>query len=236
MIVMFRKKPILEYESSLEIYTDPITPSKKHIPKWYKNIPQWKNNEMFSIENGLQYTVKSCVPFLDSLTTGYMITLPYDIYIKNDNGMPYLTWADGVKFPPKWRKEVSDQNIIPFEHSPIEYTWNYCVSFRVPKGYSFLFTHPLNRHDLPFTTLSGVIDGDFVMYAHGNVPFYIKKDFEGLIPQGTPIAQIIPFRQESWQSKKTKGLEKIGNLHNDQGQNVFYGWYKKIFWKRKNYN
>ena len=31
-------------------------------------------------------------------------------------------------------------------------------------------------------------------------PFLLKKNFEGLIKQGTPIIQVIPFKRESWKS------------------------------------
>lgn len=232
---MFKKRPILKYESALEIYPKIISPAKNHVPEWYKKIPKWKNNEIISINNTSNHTVKQCVPFLDSLTTGYMILLPYDIYVKNNNGAPFITWKEGIKYPPKWREDVSDKNIVPFEHYPMEYTWQTAVAFSVPSGFSLLLTHPLNRHDLPFTTLSGIIDGGLVISHIGNIPFYIKKGFEGIIYQGTPIAQIIPFRQENWFSKIAKNLIKIGKLHNDSGMSVFSGWYKKTFWTKKNY-
>jgi hypothetical protein len=232
---MFKKKPILKYESDIEVYPDTISPAKNHIPSWYKKIPQWKNNVMFDINAGLSPTVKLCVPFLDTFTTGYMITIPYDLYVKNNNGVPYLTWPPGVKNPPSWRNEVADENIVPFNHFPIEYVWKYAVSYTFPVGYSFLFTHPLNRHDLPFTTLSGIIDGGLVMNAYGNAPFYIKKDFEGIIEKGTPIAQLIPFRQENWKSENVKGLVEIGKNHNILSGSIFKGWYKQTFWTKKQY-
>ena len=235
IIDMFRKKSILEYEPGLEIYPDVMTPAKKHIPEWYKKIPKWENNEIFTVETGLQKTIKQCIPFLDSLTTGYMITLPYDIYIKNNMGTPFVTWND-AELAPKWRNRVADLNLVPMGHYPVEYTWQPAVAFTVPIGYSMLFTHPLNRYDLPFTTLSGIIDGGLIMNHKGNVPFYVKKDFEGIIPQGTPIIQIIPFMQQSWSSKITKGLVKSGLIHNAKSTSVLSGWYKKTFWTRKKYD
>jgi hypothetical protein len=235
-INIFKKNLILKYESSLEEYQDSILPAKKFIPEWYKKIPKWENNVLFDLEKGIGTTVKQCVPFLDSMTTGYMITLPYDLYVKNNNGAPYITWPIGVDYPPKYRQSVSDQNIVPFGHFPIEYTWDYNVAYTFPKGYSALFTHPLNRHDLPFTTLSGIIDGGLVLSPHGNIPFFIKQGFEGVIPQGTPIAQLILFRQENWKSKKTPGLVKLGLSHEKKALLVLGGWYKKTFWVRKQYD
>jgi hypothetical protein len=231
----FKKKPILKYESSLKTYPDTIKPAKNHIPDWYKKIPMWKDNKMFVAERGVVPTVKLCVPFLDSLTLGYMISLPYDLQITTKDGRPIIVWPGMVEDAPGVRNQPAHEKLIPHEHYPVEFIWNYCVAYGVPKGYSGIITHPLNRHDLPFTTLTGVFDGGLVMHAHGSLPFYIKKGFEGLIPQGTPIAQIIPFRQEDWTSKKVGGLVEQGDVYNRSTGMVFKGWYKNTFWKKKSY-
>jgi len=236
IIRMMRKKPILEYESGVDVYPNIITPAKDHIPQWYKKVTKWKNNEIFNFETGFDGSLKRCVPFLDTFLTGYMIVLPHDLYVKNNNGEPYLTWREGgVKFPPTWRKEVSEPNLVPAGHYPIEYEWHTSIANTVPLGYSLLVTHPLNRHDLPFTTLSGIVDGGLVMGPTGNIPFYIKKEFEGIISQGTPIAQLIPFRQENWKSKQTSGLIEKSNKHLTMTQSLISGWYKKTFWQKKEY-
>lgn len=232
---MFRKKPVLQYESAIEVYPNIITPAKNHIPEWYKKIPRWNNNEIFEVGKGFNITIKHCMPFLDSLTSGYMIVLPNDLYVKNNNGLPVITWS-GAEFPPQLRNEVADLNLVPTGHHPMEFAWQTGVANTVPLGYSMLITHPINRHDLPFTTLTGIVDGGLVMNPVGSIPFYIKKEFEGIIHQGTPIAQIIPFRQENWSSKITKGLTKIGKNHNDKTNALIFGWYKKTFWTRKKYN
>jgi hypothetical protein len=205
------------------------------MPEWYRKIPKWKNNKIFEIDKGFNLSVKQCMPFLDSFTTGYTVVLPNDLYITDDNGLPYVSWKD-TEFPPSWRNEIADLNLVPSNHYPMEYIWKTAAAITVPVGYSMLFTHPLNRHDLPFTTLTGIVDGGLVMYQEGSIPFYIKKGFEGIIPQGTPIIQIIPFRQENWSSKITKGLLKKGKENNSKTNSLISGWYKKTFWTRKNYN
>ncbi len=230
---MFNKKNIFYYESARDTYPDVIQKTKSHIPEWYKKIHKWKNNEIFNLQKGFQATVKDCVPFLESLTTGYMLTLPYDVYIKNNNGKPYLTWKTHSDETPALRAEVSDLNLVPAGHHAIEFTWRPNCSFIVPKKYNILLCHPLNRHDLPFTTLSGIIDGGFALPPFGNIPFYLKKDFEGIIPQGTPIAQLIPFRQERWTAKIKKGLLNEGKKNTQRTTAVLSGWYKQNIWSRK---
>jgi hypothetical protein len=233
---MFKKKAVVEFESAIDTYQNSIISAKRSVPTWYKKIPLWKNNKIFNDESGtFNLTIKHCMPFLDSLTIGYMITLPYDLLVKKENGDPYLVWPIGVDHPPRLRNEPAALEIVPSNHYPIEYTWNPCVTYKFPKGYSALFTHPLNRNDLPFTTLSGIIDGGYSAYSHGNIPFYLKKDFEGVIPQGTPIAQLIPFRQENWKLKKKNGLLKVGDQNNTLSGSVIRNWYKNTFWIQKRY-
>lgn len=241
---MFRKKPVFKYESTLIGYTDTISPAKDLIPDWYKSAPQWKDSKFFDFEKGFSPPgVKLCMPFFDSLTTGYMVKLPYDLYVKKDDkGERLIGWPKGVNLnmekimnSPSSRETPSHKNLIPVGHYPKEFTWNSCVSYSVPKGYSFIYTHPFNRFDLPFTTLTGIVDGGFINGSHGNTPFFLKEDFEGVIEQGTPIAQIIPFRQEKWKSKKIEGLSKIGAANDEAASIVFRGWYKKTFWTRKSY-
>jgi hypothetical protein len=232
---MFKKKPVLQYESAVEVYPNIITPAKNHVPEWYKKIPKWKDNEIFNPETGFKRTVKQCMPFLDSLTTGYMIVLPNDLYVKNINGSPLINWTR-AEFPPQVRNNITDFNLVPAGHHPTEFTWQTGVAITIPLGHSMLLSHPINRYDLPFTTLSGIVDGGFSMYPTGNFPFYIKEGFEGIIPQGTPIAQLIPFRQENWSSKKTKQLVFLANQDQSKSSSLIYGWYKKTFWTRKKYN
>jgi len=232
---IFKKKPVLQYESAIEVYPNIITPAKNHVPEWYKKIPKWENNEMFEIGKGFNITIKNCMPFLDSLTTGYMIVLPNDLYVKQDNGAPFITW-NNTDFPPTARQEPASLSLVPTGHYPIEFVWQSGVSNTIPIGYSMLFTHPLNRHDLPFTTLSGIVDGGLVMNPRGQIPFFVKEGFEGIIPQGTPIIQLIPYCQENWVHKKTKGLLKKSNDHGAKTSSLIYGWYKKTFWTRKKYD
>lgn len=231
------KKTVIEYESAIKEYPDSIISAKKHIADWYKKIHKWKNNETFSVPGGFIPTVKQCVPFLEAMTVGYMVTLPYDLYVKEINGVPYLSWKFiNEENQPSWRNEPADLNIVPAGHYPTEYIWNFCVSFVIPKGYSVLITHPLNRNDLPFTTLSGIVEGGFVTQHGGKYPFYIKQGFEGIIPQGTPMAQMILFRNENWESKKTKGLLEKGQSNRIAAGHIISGWYKKIHWQKRNYN
>ena len=73
--------------------------------------------------------------------------------------------------------------------------WN----IEAPPGYSLLFTHPVNRADLPFTTLTGLVDSD--TFHHSPLSFPARwhdVQFNGVLPKGTPVAQCLPVKRESW--------------------------------------
>jgi hypothetical protein len=105
---------------------------------------------------------------------------------------------------------------------------------KAPRGYSILITHPLNRFDLPFTTTSGIIDSDGWV-PPGNIPFFLQKGFNGVIPKGTPFAHVFPYKRDSWVMSISKVLQARAFFDGkiDRSQ---VGYYKKKYWNRKNYN
>ena len=122
----------------------------------------------------------------------------------------------------------------PAGYSPEHLIWHTKAAVRLPDGYSALFTHPLNRFDLPFITLSGVVDGPFVVQG-GNIPFHVKEGFEGLIEEGTPILQIIPFLRENWQSKEVEGTWDEGQEQTASQDYAKGTWYRRRKWHKKTY-
>ena len=65
------------------------------------------------------------------------------------------------------------------------------------KGYSVLITHPFNRDDLPFRTLTGLVDVD--LYKSNTIQFpaiWIDESFKGILKKGTPIAQCVPIKRD----------------------------------------
>lgn len=215
-------------------------PAVKKIPEWYKSIPRYTGKEKKPLaDNTLDGTIKTCMPVLDAMTAGYLILSSADAYIsKGPQGTRYQ-WAnnDLITFH-------SSQQIIGYPKSDIKLRGENAPKFnnpwivQTPKNYSCLFISPLHQ-DLPFTTLAGVVDTDTYFNAV-NFPFIPDPDFEGLIPKGTPIAQVIPFKRESWDSsigstKESSQFEKLfmrvrGNLLGE-----YFDKYKKHYWAKKEY-
>ena len=123
----------------------------------------------------------------------------------------------------------------PVGHYPEMYAWVLSWGIQTPPGYSVLVTHPFNRHDLPFITTSGIMDSDNYSQA-GELPFFLNSNFEGTIPAGTPIAQILPIKRENWESEKMPYNESWSSRQLYLIKRVTYGAYKKLFWQRKSYS
>lgn len=212
---------------------DPVVPIKSKMPDWYKDIPRFDNGLKGPSLNPSNVNVKHCGPYMDSMLTGYALTAPIDFLVEIEDGKP------------KVRHRVEGQFIgerSPQQHVPAppgfysqQFAWQTKNAIKIPAGYSLLFTHPLNRVDLPFYTLSGVVDGAYYMQP-GNLPFYIRKGFSGIIEAGTPIAQIIPIKQEPWQLIENKDIIEEAEKNHRLSNKYIFGWYKNFIWKRKEYN
>jgi len=109
-------------------------------------------------------------------------------------------------------------------------------AIKTPKGYSVLIIQPMHR-EAPFTILPAIVDTDNYK-APINFPFVMNdKNWEGLIPTGTPIAQIIPFKREQWKMEfgKEKELDEIKKIQKKLNI-AFWDRYKRFYWYRKEYN
>lgn len=192
-------------------------PASRAIPDWWKAAPVYIGDDKFTMQGLMKFGggsapnvgVKRCLPVLDGLSAGYIIRLHCDVefsYRYNEKPHEYMhqePFYSSQNSPvSKWSKEQFNGYNIPDGYSRQVYKWNANWMVRTPPGYSCLFIHPIGYGDLPFKSLSGVVDTD-KLETDINTPFIIKSDFQGIIEKGTPIAQIIPFRREEWTSEVT---------------------------------
>jgi hypothetical protein len=210
-------------------FIEPPVPSATALPSWYRAMPKFpkKNDPHF-------VGVKSCVPFLDSMTSGYFVTTPCDIVVTQTPDGPYLKWKidwDPVQF----REPDSLMGLpIPSGYSREVFAWFFPYVMKANKNVSFLITHPMNRYDLPFLTTSGVVDMNGVLNS-GHLPFFIKEGFEGVIEKGTPFAQVLPFVRKNWQMKESASVKKDGDLASFLTNSKLHGYYRDSVWAKKLY-
>jgi hypothetical protein len=214
-----------------------IVPAKNKFPEWYKQTHLHADGEKnFSISKG-NMTFKGCSPFMDSFTTGYIATLWQSVEVTTrEDGSKDLVWPLSEYPVAKLREsKINNKLPVPAGHTEQHFAWITPFTIKTPKGYSAMITHPLNRFDLPFTTLSGVVDSDSVM-GPGSLPFFINKDFEGIIPAGTPIFQVLPFKRDDWNSATDEETKVEGEKAVHQSMAFVPGFYKKNKWIKKSFN
>jgi hypothetical protein len=200
-------------------------PASRAIPEWYRLTPGVKEK---------QETVKKCIPILDALTTGYVIPLPADVWKRK--GDPKFHEDTELKIVSEHIPVQTDMFPNPEEFDPQPYKWNNYWYIKTPKGYSTYFTHPVNSPFLPFYSFTGVVDTD----KHPliiNFPFLIRKDFDGVIPAGTPMIQLFPFKRSDWNMDVIDDKEppNYSKQFQAMGQAPF-AWYKRQWWSKKIYS
>jgi hypothetical protein len=208
-------------------------PASSFIPEWYKTMESYIGGSRQPVDNGQSpATIKRCMPVFDSIVAGYLIVLPADVYVNIKDGQQYFQWSNLslVDFHP-----VDQAPIHPAHNGHAYPKWNNYWAIRTPKGYSTMFVQPMHR-DLVFTILPGIVDTDNY-YAPVNFPFTVNDPkFEGLIPKGTPIAQVIPFKRDSWTMRfgGEKEIKEQVELRNKLSTK-FFDRYKDMFRVKKEF-
>ena len=221
-------------------------PGGLHIPAWYSSAsPLMHGDRKHGISGNTpspapNTTYKHCSPFLDAFVTGYIWSAPVDFEIKKTSvlGDYIVRWRTDGEFvsghSPDQHPNLPGPSAGMGDSGVLK--WEFPYKIETPDGYSTLFTHPLNRHDLPFRTFSGVVDTDKYPIAV-RFPFQIL-DFDGdriIIEKGTPLCQIIPIKRDSWEMK----TEQFDDAKTKKSYFEFTAKivksYKNQYWTRKSY-
>jgi len=195
----------------LEGRLPPPVPGALGLPAWLKAMPAQALSDLLSSEID---TVKRCPPFIDAMTGGFLIPLICDVTV--DRGQ--FTWDDdlpasgtvGFARSPIGLHDSSQVAGTPlFDADRFMIKFHNLWTIQAPKGYSLLFTHPVNRFDLPFTTLTGLVDCDLYHDSWINFPAHWKDEaFSGVLSKGTPVAQCFPVRRETWTARTAAFTEE----------------------------
>jgi len=209
--------------------------ASEYLPNWYKKTDSYQGNKKDIDYNGqINATIKKCIPVFDVLTAGYIIPTYCDLLIKkaDNGGIVYLSsYPNSIQF-----HSTAQAPYHPYMNQHPYPKWINPWSIKTPPGYSCLFLPPVHGGNNFFTIAEGFVDTDNYS-APVNFPFILNDiNFEGLIPAGTPMAQVIPIKRDNWKIE-------IGSLKNkDQAVNdvsklesKFYDRYKTLFWNKKSY-
>lgn len=213
----------------------PPKPARLYQPDWYKKMAAFRDDKpSFFLDGSTNKTLKHCQPFADSLNSGYIMETWQDIHFHFDGDLFEYSH-------PTEPKIISNRDRVSMnmgeEYHPVEFVLHPAWMPELPRGWSMLYVQPLNRPDLPFFVPSGIIDSDkFVTTGdRSSLPFYVKKNVNGVVPSGTPFVQMIPIKRDDWVSKTMPFDEAKRNAIVHQSLSKFWGGYKKNFWSKKSY-
>ncbi|MEQ9259784.1 MAG: hypothetical protein RIG84_11865 [Roseovarius sp.] len=176
-------------------------PAAQALPGWLRDMP----SEVAAPSLGGERvrTLKHCPPLIDALSLGLVIPLATDLTVENGE----ISWDwDPPILPDTLISRAPVGLHVPeqAEGVPLRLAAGAVLKFmnfwtlEAPPGWSLLFTHPLNRVDLPFQTLSGVVDCDLFRDGYVHFPaLWLEPGFSGTLPAGTPVAQIIALPREA---------------------------------------
>jgi len=180
------------------------SPALLGLPDWFKALPGSAFSHVLQSE---QLTIKKCPPFIDAMTCGFLIPLVTDIKVEDgafawDFELPAGAIAGYSRSPLDFHDNAQVAGTPFFRDDTFVIKFNNFWTIETPPGYSLLITHPINRLDLPFTTLTGLIDTDLYKDNFINFPARWRDlSFRGVLPKGTPIAQCIPVKRKMWSAQ-----------------------------------
>jgi hypothetical protein len=198
LIITFRCPPELE-----RTLPQPF-PAVRGLPDWFKAMPP---KTFSNLKQEEQLTVKKCPPFIDAMICGFFIPLVTDLHVENgvftwDREVPRGALIGSLRSPVDFHENSQVTGTPFFEDDRFILKFNGFWIIELPPGYSVLITHPFNRDDLPFVTLTGLVDADRYRDNFINFPaLWRNPEFTGLIPRGTPIAQVVPIKRDSWEAR-----------------------------------
>jgi hypothetical protein len=229
-------------ESTAEFAPSPI-PASRLLPEWYKKQPGIVKSDL-AMQNGVvNSTVKKCMPVFDILTAGYFIVAPCDIHL-DATDPEKLSYSIPITMKRFQSDMFATHAPEQYDEYPIDLSKYHKTLFRVmpfwsistPAGYSTLFAQPFHRDESDLLAMSALVDTD-TFISEGHLSFLVKKGFKGVIKQGTPLIQIIPFKRDDWESEIVSSEESVKKLFSQRLKlrSTFVNGYKDKFRFKKDY-
>jgi hypothetical protein len=283
--VFSKTKPTVKFHNNnvlLKSIPHPVH-ARKAMPEWYKKLKP-KIEGTNSCEPS---TVKRCMPFMDSVSNGFIIPLWSDLFIKVEKGYNAIdkdgNQIDNLLFPYNeeligtpsseggkiifslkeshelmlqlrmsapviygqnsdalsdhaWKQVGETCDLKKFKLGKVLLKFNNPWIIETPKGYSVQFKNPSNNWSTNIEIIEGIVDTD-EFYTQVNFPFVWTGNEVGefIIPAGTPLVQVIPFKREEYNLETGLINEERNEIVKSTMATHFHDRYKSTFWhKSKN--
>ena len=194
MNIIFRCDPAL-----IDLLPRPV-PAKAALPDWLR---QMAPRVPSSVHQRSIRTVKQCPPFVDAMAHGFMMLLPCDVSVTAgqfswDWPLPALSVSNHPRAPLSFHvpEQIAGSPLARGAQSAVKF--NSFWTIELEAGWSLMAVHPINRDDLPFRLITGLVDADRFFDVGINFPaVWLDASFSGVLPRGTPIAQCYPVPREA---------------------------------------
>jgi hypothetical protein len=197
---VFAMRIIFRCDPAISDHLPRPMPARSALPDWLRSMPAKAHSEIHAREIR---TVKQCPPFIDAMAYGVLILLPCDITV--DRGA--FSWDWNIPEPATSghpRAPLSFHVPSQFPDAPFARDGQAALKFNsfwtieLEPGWSLFATHPVNRDDLPFRLISGLVDADRFYDGGINFPaIWTAPDFSGVLKKGTPVAQCFAVPREA---------------------------------------
>ena len=194
MKITFRCDPAL-----IDLLPRPV-PAKAALPDWLR---QMAPRAASAVHQRSIRTVKQCPPFVDAMAHGFMVLLPCDVSVDNgqfswDWPLPALTVHGHPRAPLSFHvpEQIAGSPLAQGRQSALKF--NSFWTIELDASWSLMAVHPINRDDLPFRLVTGLVDADRFNAVGINFPaVWTEPGFSGVLPRGTPVAQCYPVPREA---------------------------------------
>jgi len=221
--------PLIEFHCPahlLEHLPHPL-PAARCVPEWVRQMPT-------QVQSSQQTpTVKNCMPFLEAMTFGYVIPLPTDMTFTMDAGNLRVDIA-GLDAPLVDVHSGDQLAGAPYSGTPVvKFRTPWLI--RTPPGYSTLVLPPLNRFEMPFLPLAGVVETD-TYYRQIAFPTLctMTPGQQVKLTKGMPLVQVVPVPREAWSSQVGPSEVDANKVQDDQWDANRH-MYRESYWEKKSF-
>jgi hypothetical protein len=202
-------------------------PAAQALPLWLKEMP----TDVKGAGGAMLASIKKCPPFVEAMTCGYLMPLPGEATFAMDAGGRLSFECEGPMLDAQPAVQYAG---TPFAEAVVVKFVNPWV-IRTPPGYSTLIVPPLNRFEIPFQVLAGVVETDLYYREVAFPALCLMRPGQRVrLARGTPIAQVIPFRRQPWRSAAGEWEHELRQPIEEQfAANPHL--YKQQCWRKKSY-
>lgn len=253
-----QEKPWIEF-LTFPRFVDAIphpVPAQKSLPYWFKNLkaecPVGNDPRPFPPP-----TIKRCVPALEGMSQGFIINNWADLAVRvrestdEEREKGFGPLAAGFSYNEDFNLGMGGENIGAHSWDQVgdecgldKYPCGKQLlkminpwTIKTPKGWSIQVKNPASHFSTDLHFIEAVIDTDEFNHTI-NFPFVWTGSTVGefLIPRGTPLVQVIPFKREvvKLRTGTADEAEKLRLIN--QANKLTCGFrdmYRKEFWHKR---